>query len=154
MKKLFWLACCILALAGCNKPDPVDSENYLVEGRALGSWLDQLRDDPDDPGNVQEVLEVLQKLGPEDKDAVPALVAALKDESPIVRLIAVKSLGQIEPTGKEVEYAVAKAMEDKDERVSRAAIRASGKIARASIKNLLGTKEEGPKEAPKNGNEQ
>ena len=62
--------------------------------------------------------------------------------------------GQIEPTGKEVEYAVAKAMEDKDERVSRAAIRASGKIARASIKNLLGTKEEGPKEAPKNGNEQ
>jgi hypothetical protein len=150
MKKLCWFACCLVALAGCNnKPDPVDSENYLVDGRTLGSWLNQLREDADDPSSVQEVLEALQTLGPDDKEAVPALIAALRDENPTVRLIAVRCIGQIQPVGKDVEYAVAKAMEDKDMRVSRAAIKTSSKIARASIKNLLGTKEE---EVPKNGN--
>jgi HEAT repeat protein len=162
MKKLWWFACCLVALAGCNnKPDPVDSENYLIEGRSISSWLNQIREDPDDLGSVQEVFEVLQtNMGPDDKEAVPALVAALQDENAKVRWIAVKCLGQIEPAGKEVELAVAKAMEDKDERVSRAAIVASGKIVRASLKTLLGNKDEAAKDsapkdsAPKNGNGQ
>jgi HEAT repeat protein len=155
MKKLWWIACCLVALAGCNKPDPVDSESYIVEGRTISSWLTQLREDPDDDGNYLEVWEALSKMGPEDKEAVPALVAALQDENPKVRWVVVRCIGQIEPVGKDVEYAVARAMEDKDTRVSRAAIQASGKIARASIKNLLGNKEEAAKEpAAKNGDSQ
>ena len=138
MNKLWICACCLVALAGCsNKPDPALSEEYEISGtgRTVGSLLEQMRED-DDPANVQEVLDAMVNLTPEDKDAVPALVKALGDENPNVRWVAARSLGQIEPNSKEVEYALARVMEDKDPRVSRMAIEASGRIARASVRNL------------------
>lgn len=150
MKKLWFCACCLVALAGCNnKPDPALSEEYEVPttGRTVGGLLEQLRED-DDPANVQEVIDAMANLTPEDKDAVPALVKALQDENPNVRWVAAKSLGQIEPSSREVEYALARTMEDKDPRVSRMAIEASGRIARASVRNLLGTKDEPAKDQP------
>src|SRR5216683_5462961 len=123
MKKLCLFACCLVALAGCNKPDPADSEDYIVadSGRTVGQLLRQLRED-EDPNSWDEAREALLKLGPEDMEAVPALLAALKDENWVVRYSAVQALGQIEPTTKQAEYAVAKVMEDKNREVSRAAI--------------------------------
>src|SRR6516164_6367266 len=105
MKKFWICACCLAALAGCNnKPDPALSEEYEISGtgRTVGGLLDQLRED-DDPANVQEVLDEMEKLTPEDKDAVPALVKALQDENPYVRWVAARSLGQIEVSTREVE---------------------------------------------------
>jgi HEAT repeat protein len=156
MKKLGWLACCLVVLAGCNRPDPALSVDYIVSGtgRTVGQWLEQLREESDDDNSVLEVVEAMQNLGPDDKEAVPALVAALQDENPKVRWVAVTTLGQIQPTDKDVEYAVARAMDDKDPRVVRAAIRASQKMTHASIRDLLGSKEEQDKNGKGNGERQ
>ena len=69
--------------------------------------------------------EALGRIGPDAKEAVPALIAALKDENwrcPL--LVSALALGMIGPEAKEAVPALTAALEDKDERVRLASAQA------------------------------
>jgi HEAT repeat protein len=59
-------------------------------------WADVLTDSRDARSRAR-AAEALGKLGPRAKDAVPALVAALDDDAPLVQLMAADALGRVGP---------------------------------------------------------
>jgi HEAT repeat protein len=75
---------------------------------------------------------VLAEIGPDAKDAVPALIKAVSDERPEVRLQAVIALGEIGPAAKPATATVVKALQDKVQAIHFAAIFALGRIGDAS----------------------
>ncbi|HVK16173.1 MAG TPA: HEAT repeat domain-containing protein [Fimbriiglobus sp.] len=83
----------------------------------------------------------LGRIGPAAKDAVPALVAALKeDEESMVRSAAASSLGQLGATAKDVVPEVVKALRDESSIVRFGAVAGLGGFAEAarSSPELLG----------------
>jgi HEAT repeat protein len=54
----------------------------------------------------------LAQCGPDAKEAVPALIAALKDRQPDVSVAAVYALGGMGAQGKEAAYALARLFHD------------------------------------------
>jgi HEAT repeat protein len=68
-------------------------------------------------------------IGPDAKDAIPALVRALRDKSPLVRSEAAVALGKIGPDADEVVEALATACRDKDYGVRINVVKALGLCA-------------------------
>src|SRR5260370_1426769 len=88
MKKLMCCCAMVLLLSGCEKPDPAEAEAYVHGDRTIHDWLEMVRDEDEDV--VSAAFEGLATIGPEAKEAVPALAKALeKDESAMVRMAAV-----------------------------------------------------------------
>lgn len=77
----------------------------------------------------------LEKLGPEAREAIPALARALEDETPDVRGRAVRALGDIGP---EAIPALTLALEDEDLRIRKYAIWELGKIGSDAVPILAG----------------
>ena len=76
----------------------------------------------------------------EPKIGVPALVTALKDQSPIVRRWSVLALGEIGPESKAAVSALTEALTDQSERVRKGAAAALGRIgpkAKAAVPALI-----------------
>ncbi len=111
-----------LALAlGCGRVSVAESEKTIYQGRPLGDWLEDYRQD--EPTLQSEAQAVLDGLGPTDKAAVPALIkAAAQEESPRVRVTALQALARIGDAA--ARPVLVKAMNDRDPGVSRAAQRA------------------------------
>ena len=57
---------------------------------------------------------LVEALNPRCKDAVPVLIAALKDERKFVRQMALESLGKIGPAARDAVPALIEAIQDKD----------------------------------------
>lgn len=93
---------------------------------ALGSpyWADR-----------KYAVMALEKLGPEAREAIPALIRTLEDETPDVRWRTVRALGDIGP---EAVPALALALGDKDLRIRRYAIWELGKIGPDAVPILTG----------------
>jgi HEAT repeat protein len=70
----------------------------------------------------------LGQIGPAAKEAVPALIAVLKDEDSELRASAATALGGIGPAAKEAVPALSVALKDKDKRVREIAASALRKI--------------------------
>jgi HEAT repeat protein len=62
-------------------------------------WADVLTESRDARRRAR-AAEALGELGPGAKDAVPALIAALDDDSPLVRIMAADALGRVGPEAK------------------------------------------------------
>lgn len=134
MKKLLLLGLACL-LAGCIKRDPATSQTYVHEGRTLADWLRAVKD-PN--SNVRlSAYESLKTLGPEDREAVPALAQALQDPDPNVRWVAADCLGRLGASAKEATDSLSRAQTDKEPRVQRAAIKALSQIYRAQARSVL-----------------
>src|SRR5262245_23537315 len=89
----------VVALIGCDVPNLAPDETEEVDpgmwfGRPIRLWILDKKDD-DLKENAKAYLD---RVGPEDKDLIPALLYLLKnDEDAVVRAGAVKLLGQIGP---------------------------------------------------------
>jgi hypothetical protein len=141
MKKVLLLGC-LVVLAGCDKPDPDEADYYVHEGRTIADWFEDVRTEAPG-GGFEEARDALLRLGPDDVEALPALVKNLKDDNPTVRRVAVRALGNMGPAAKKAENDVARAMSDKDMKVSRDAIRAFAKIIKQPRPQLPAPPEEG-----------
>lgn len=90
----------------------------------------------------EAAIKALNGIGPEAKEAVPALVQALKDENSDIRArrSAVYALGKIGPGAKEAVPALVQALEDKDSIIREAAAHVLGKIgpeAKEAVPTLI-----------------
>ena len=74
------------------------------------------------------VAEMLGEIGPVAKDAVPALIIALKDKDKQVRGNAAVALGKVGPSAKDAVPALTVALKDKDVEVREAVQKALGLI--------------------------
>lgn len=74
------------------------------------------------------VADALGRIGPEAKEAAPALIAALKDQDAFIRNSAAEALGEIGPGTKEAAPALIGALKDRDAGVRRSAAKALEKI--------------------------
>src|SRR5215204_4317297 len=83
---LVFLAALLSATAGCRDPRRVE--------HSVPSLVTTLKEDKD-PNMRYWAAESLGKFGPEAQSAVPDLIAALKDESKMVRMGAAYALGAI-----------------------------------------------------------
>jgi HEAT repeat protein len=77
-----------LALAGCSKSQPITSG-----GRTASYWAEVLQQPSPDVAQRRKAAEKLGPLILIDKAALPALIAALKDQDAGVRSMAARSLG-------------------------------------------------------------
>ena len=78
-----------------------------------------------------------EALGRIGKEAVPALIVALKDQNAGVRNSAVYTLGRIGPEAKEVVPALIAALKDKDDGVRSFAAEALGRIGKEAVPALI-----------------
>jgi HEAT repeat protein len=114
---------------------------------AIGQILVLLKH-KDDSEIRWNAARTLGKIGPAAKEAVPDLIAALKDSDALVREHAAEALGDIGPQAKESISALEKVLKDPDARVRRDAVRSLGQMGSAaksaleSIRPLLRDKEE------------
>jgi HEAT repeat protein len=81
-----FLAAALSATVGCGNARRID--------HSVPSLVKTLKEDPD-PDMRYWAAESLGKFGPEAKSAVPDLIAALKDESKMVRMGAAYALGEV-----------------------------------------------------------
>ena len=106
-----------LCLYGCS------SKPY--EGKTVAE-LEQMLHDPDPAVKVQGSFG-LSRLGPEARDAVPALITCLQGET-LVRENAALALGAIGPDAKEAVPALIRLLSDPEWTVRRQAATALGQI--------------------------
>ena len=74
----------------------------------------------------------------ESKEAVPALIKALKDQDAFVRRYAAQALGEIGPDARSAASALTTALNDSRKEVQSSAARALGKIGPSGIETLTG----------------
>jgi HEAT repeat protein len=119
-----WLRLGCLALAaGCAPPDPESAQDYVRDDRRLGDVINDVRSENDEISN--DAAALLDRYGPEDKAALPALIkSATEDPDPRVRIAAIRAMSHILPPTRESEAAITKAMNDTDPVVRKCAIRA------------------------------
>ena len=125
---LFMLASAV-ALAGCDIPNLASDEGEQVDpgmwyGRPIKQWML----DAEDPDLSDQAKPYLARVGPQDKELVPALIALLSDEDPTVRRGAAKLLGQIGPPAKDALPALEEAVSDPDKEVLREVLVANKRI--------------------------
>lgn len=126
MKKTLLLGWLTLVI-GCGPGGEQGAANPEIDGRPIDEWIQDLRGG--DSIRQGEARQVLARLGPDDRRAVPALSRAARDADASVRLAAVEALGRIgHPDGK---AALVKAMQDSDPAVSRLAVRAYARLERS-----------------------
>ena len=111
------LLAAFVCAAGCRDPRRVE---YSVP-----SLVTTLREDKD-PNMRYWAAESLGKFGPEAQAAVPDLIAALKDESKMVRMGAAYALGEIGST--DAVPALQEAAKDSETEVRDAAATATKQI--------------------------
>ena len=92
------------------------------------TWLHPKKEDG--PSRLRRsIVEALDRIGPEAKEAVPLIVRSLKDDyDPNVRVAAAEALGEIGSEAKEAVSALVEALEDFDSEVSQRAVEALEKI--------------------------
>jgi HEAT repeat protein len=73
---------------------------------------------------ISMTSDPLAKIGPEEKEVIPALIQALDDESIHVRTSAVRALTEIGPAEKEVISALIQALDNQYVDVRTGAVRA------------------------------
>jgi HEAT repeat protein len=98
----------------------IPSSRYLVlglvkqepfqYGRPMSRWINDLEHGDDDARH--QAAKALGAIGPEAKDAVPALSVALRDENDLVRLNASLALLKIAPESQAAIPALAEALHD------------------------------------------
>lgn len=98
--------------------------------RSLSKWIEDLKAPLPDQ-RKQAALMIAQKRA-EAKEAVPALIAALKDADPVVRQFVAYALGEIGPGAAEAASALALALDDGESPVRSAAAEALGAIGPAA----------------------
>jgi HEAT repeat protein len=102
--------------------------------RSTDHWLQQLKD-----SDVVKRRQAVRELAARSGDAgrvVPALAAALADESPYVRHDAATTLGTFGSDGRPAVAALSAALKDKDANVRRAATGALKQIAPEALGKL------------------
>jgi hypothetical protein len=124
-----FLAAAASLCSGCDLPNFTPDENEEADpgiwnGRPIKNWILEYND----PATHDDAKAYLDKLGPEDKDLVPALIPLLKDEDPLVRRDAAMLLGQIGPEAKDALEPLSEAFVDPDKRVLRESLKASHRI--------------------------
>jgi hypothetical protein len=125
---LFVLAS-VLAFAGCDIPSLAPDETEQADpgmwyGRPIKDWML----DVNQPDLTEQTKPYLDLVGPQDKELVPALIALLSDEDPIVRRGAARLLGQIGPPAKDALPALDEAISDPDRDVLREVLSANKRI--------------------------
>src|SRR5262249_59778716 len=80
--------------------------------------------------------QVLGRIGPEARRAVPALLKLLNDKNTVVRQEAVTALANIDPKDKVVAAALTQAQKDNDVRVRRRVVRALSGVGEQAIPAL------------------
>ena len=108
----------ITALTGCDIPNLTPEEGEQVDpgiwyGKPIKQWIL----DVEDLDLSEQTKPYLDRLGPQDKELVPALIALLSDEDPVVRRGAARLLGQIGPSAKDALPALDEAISDPDKEV-------------------------------------
>jgi hypothetical protein len=107
------------------------------EGKSAAE-LERMLHDPDQAVQVQGAFG-LSRLGPEARDAVPALGEAVRNGEPLVRQNAALALGAIGPDARDAVPALTAALHDPEWAVRRQAALSLGKIgpdARAAVPEL------------------
>jgi hypothetical protein len=119
----------VMAVAGCDIPNMAQEE---VEQPDPGMWygkpIEQWMLDVEQPDFRDQAQPYLDRVGPQDKELVPALIALLTDEDPVVRRGAARLLGQIGPAAKDALPALDEAISDPDRRVLREVLVAHKRI--------------------------
>jgi HEAT repeat protein len=109
-----------LALSGCER---MIREETTLDGLTTSQWIERLEDEEDVEAR-REAAQKLGELGADEADlTVAPLIKAVHDADPLVRLYAIEALGQIGPKARRAATAVGRAVNDKDKRVMKAAIR-------------------------------
>lgn len=85
----------------------------LYQGRSAPDWIEQLQTEST-PIARSEAAYALAGMGPAAREGVPALTAALKDESPNVRWAAAWALGEIGPPAASAIPALTAAQQDEN----------------------------------------
>src|SRR5690606_26045519 len=86
----------------------------------------------------RQAAKELGEMGPEAKEAVPALRKALRDSDAYVRRFSAEALGAIGPAAKEAVPDLALAMNDGKKVVALAAVESLGRIGQPAIAALTG----------------
>ena len=122
----------VLVPVGCSKPTPVPKKPVLQVDLENSTSADvpKLRELLSDESteNPHRVAHALGKLGPQAKDAVSELIAALKNSESRVRMAAAHALWKIGPEAEAAVPALVEAMKDKDNEVYLIAVAALGGI--------------------------
>jgi hypothetical protein len=123
------MAASVSFCSGCDLPNftPDESEEAdpgIWNGKPIKHWMLEYNDS----ATRSDAKAYLDKLGPEDKDLVPALIPLLKDEDPLVRRDAAMLLGQIGPDAKDALEPLSEAFVDPDKRVLKESLKASHRI--------------------------
>jgi HEAT repeat protein len=124
------LACLLLLECGCSRGRP-------YEGKSVDQLTQMLQSD--DPIKQVQGAFGLGQVGPQAKEAGPALIHALKDRHTSVRENAALALGKISPDVTEAMPALTDALRDPEVTVRRQAAIALGRIgheARAALPGL------------------
>jgi HEAT repeat protein len=120
MRVVSRMAFLLVLIAGCSQ-QPITSG-----GKPLEYWLEQAR--KQDPGERQQAIKALGRLGARDPAVLPAVMAAVEDRDPRVRAEAVLALLNIGPAARAATPVLEKATHDRDERVRRLAASALKRI--------------------------
>ncbi len=134
MRTLLAAAAAFLFVAGCGD---LGREEATLDGFTTSDWIEKAQSE--DAEARREAVQKLGELGPDESDkTVPALMQALKDGDVEVRFYAVNSLGQLGPKAKRASSALGRAINDKDKRVSKAAMKVWKDIEMAKPSALNG----------------
>jgi hypothetical protein len=124
-----------LLLAACDVslvPEESDqADEGIWQGKPIKQWLLQQKMEMEEDGEANGFAKtVLDQVGPEETELVPALVQLLKnDDDPFVRSGAARLLGQIGPNAKDATEALEDALVDPDKGVLKATLTAQKRIA-------------------------
>ena len=92
---VFLLVCTLLVVAAGVGPLGERSDEPTVEGRPVRAWLHDLKGDSDEVR--LRAAEALDRLGPDNTDAIPVLTEGLRDDDRTVRICCARGLGLIGP---------------------------------------------------------
>jgi HEAT repeat protein len=115
----------LLLLAGCGRasPDEVVEAQY---GPSIQQLIEGLQSE--DHKVRLEAAIILGEKREAAKEALPAMIRALKDSHWGVRYWVATGLSWVDPTGQEVQVALCDATRDSDSRVRIAAVKSLGRI--------------------------
>jgi hypothetical protein len=116
----YLLLACTLVLAACDLylgPQEEQVDEGVWQGRTIKQWLLLEKSEKEEEGESVSAKPVLDQIGPEEVDLVPALKVLMKDDDPYVRRGAVRLIGQIGPNAKDAAEALEDSITDPDKGV-------------------------------------